>query len=212
MYRAGITAAKLQAWSETSKDGKDSAFLFDRIEDGSYDRDQRGVFYFATTGDPSAGRNRFGRIYKLTFDPKDPVGGKAPTLEILAQGDSAQGFVSPDNMDIGPGRKMMISEDFNLNMPRPPAVWMLDLETKGLRKLAEVDVQAVPAPSRPNGLKTQWETSGIIDASSALGAGSWLLNVQSHSVGDAAAGALQGVPAGQSFVQGGQLLLMRLKP
>jgi Bacterial protein of unknown function (DUF839) len=212
VYRAGITAAKLQAWSETSKDGKDSAFLFDRIEDGTYDRDQRGTFYFATTGDPSAKRNRFGRIYKLNFDPQDPVGGKAPTLEIFAQGDSAKGFVSPDNMDIGPGRKMVINEDFNLNMSRPPAVWMLDLETKGLRKLAEINVEAVPATSRPIGLKSQWETSGVIDASNALGAGSWLLNVQAHSVNDSAARALQGVPAGQSLVQGGQLLLLRLSP
>jgi hypothetical protein len=202
----------LDRWSRVSADGKDSSFNFDRIEDGTYDRETQGVFYFVTTGDPAAARNRYGRIYKLTFDPTDPVGGKPPALEILAQGDSAAGFVSPDNIDIGPGRKMVICEDFNLAMPRPPAVWMLDLKSKGLRKLAEVDVSAVPAESRPTGLKTVWETSGVIDASSQLGAGSWLINVQPHSVSGAAAASWQGVPADRSLVQGGQLLMLHVSP
>ncbi len=207
-----IARDTLDRWSRVSVDRKDSSFNFDRIEDGTYDRESQGVFYFVTTGDPSSARNRYGRIYKLTFDPVDPVTGKPPVLEILAQGDSASGFVSPDNIDIGPGGKMVICEDFNLALPRSPAVWMLDLKSKGLRKLAEVDVSAVPAESRPAGLKTLWETSGVIDASSQLGAGSWLINVQPHSVGGAAAASLQGLPADKSLVQGGQLLLLRATP
>ncbi|MEO7776787.1 MAG: alkaline phosphatase PhoX [Fibrobacteria bacterium] len=206
-----VSAAALQMWSAVSADGKDSSFNFDRIEDGAYDRATRGVFYFVTTGDPASSRNRLGRIYKLNFDAADPIGGKAPILEILAQGDSARGFVSPDNIETGPGGKMVICEDFNLAMPRPPAVWMLDLETKGLKKLAEVDASAVPPASRPDA-KSAWEAAGIIDASSQFGAGAWLLNVQAHSVGSAEAGALQGLPKGKSLVQGGQLLLLHTKP
>ncbi|HKP95019.1 MAG TPA: alkaline phosphatase PhoX [Fibrobacteria bacterium] len=210
---ASVSAATLQAWSAVSADGKDSSFNFDRIEDGTYDRNAKGVFYFATTGDPRSSRNRLGRIYKLSFDPTDPLSaGNPPKLEIIAQGDSATGFVSPDNIDVTASGKMVICEDFNLAMHRPPAVWMMDIAQRSLAKLAEVDVTAVPAALRPDGLKNAWETSGVIDASAAFGAGAFLINVQAHSVADPAVGTLQEVPKGQNLVQGGQLLLLHTVP
>jgi hypothetical protein len=46
-----------------------------------------------------------------------------------------------------------------------------------------------------------WETSGIIDASAWFGAGSWLFDVQAHSLP---------IPSQSLTGEGGQLLLLRL--
>ncbi len=208
-----VSREDLDTWSRVSQDGHDSSFNFDRIEDGTYDRNEKGVFYFATTGDPKSNRNRFGRIYKLAFDPTQPLSvSKPPRLEIIMAGDSANGFVSPDNMDLDSEGHLMICEDLNLAMPRLPALWMMDLKSKGLRKIAEINYSAVPAESRPSGKSDYWETTGIIDASSVLGRGKWLVNVQAHSISNSQAGAFQNLPASQNLVQGGQLLMLTVKP
>ncbi len=206
-----ISAATLQAWCAVSADGKDKAFRFDHIENGTYDPSSKGVFYFATAGDPGGSRNRFGRIYKLTYDSVNPADGYGPRLEILASGDPTSGFANPGDIRIGSTRKMMICEKPLLESARIPAVWMLDLETKGLRKLAEMDPYAVPIASRPDS-KTQWEATGIIDASAQLGAGEWLLNVQAHSVGSESAAEMQDSPKSTRLIQGGQLLLLHTAP
>jgi uncharacterized repeat protein (TIGR01451 family) len=64
-------------------------------------------------------------------------------------------------------------------------------------------------PKWPRG---SWETSGIIDASAIFGAGSWLLDVQAHTVDSLLASQLQGFSTDQKVVEGGQLLLMTVAP
>ena len=58
----------------------------------------------------------------------------------------------------------------------------------------------LPAPADVDG---NWESSGVIDAESALGRGAWLLDVQAH-----------GLVIQPSFetVEGGQLLMLVYKP
>lgn len=204
-----VTAQQLDAWSRISADQKHFSLNFDRIEDGVPDRNRKGIFYFATTGDPTSTRNRYGRLYKLTFDPVDPLSShRPPELEIIMHGDSARGFVSPDNLDMNDQGEMVICEDFNLTMPREPALWKMNLEKGKLEKLAIIDTEAV---GLSNFKENVWESSGVIDASKFFGKGSWLVNVQAHSIRNEMAGKLQNIPGQPSFVQGGQLLLIKEK-
>lgn len=181
--------------------GESGAFRFDRIEDGTYDRLKNGVFYFVTTGGDIA-ENLRGRLYRLTFNPNDPLQG--PTLlEILLEGDLRDGIVNPDNIDMNASGEMMILEDFTeVNVPlmrRNPSVWLYrpDGDAKPVR-IAEVENRL-------------WESSGVIDASALFGPGSWLLDVQAHSIGSAEASQRQGLEGDAQLIEGGQILLLRTR-
>ena len=76
---------------------------------------------------------------------------------------------------------------------------------------------AMPFPVQPDNTipkwpRGSWETSGIIDASALYGAGTWLLDVQAHTVDSLLASQLQGFTTDQKVVEGGQLLLMTVAP
>jgi uncharacterized repeat protein (TIGR01451 family) len=76
---------------------------------------------------------------------------------------------------------------------------------------------ALPFPVQPDSTvpkwpRGSWETSGIIDASAIYGTGSWLLDVQAHTVDSLMASQLQGFATDQKVVEGGQLLLMTVTP
>jgi uncharacterized repeat protein (TIGR01451 family) len=76
---------------------------------------------------------------------------------------------------------------------------------------------AMPHPAQadstiPKWPRGSWETSGIIDASALYGAGTWLLDVQAHTVDSLLASQLQGFATDQKVIEGGQLLLMTLAP
>lgn len=189
------------------------AFLFDRIEDGTYDRNRMGVFYFVTTG--GTARNPHGRLYKLVFDASNPAAGAA-SLEILKTGGSGS-FASPDNIDANADGQILIAEDPTDSSHallraerRNPAVWLFNTRTGSLIRVAGIDEAAVPARMRNSG-GTRWEATGIVDASRWYGGGAWLLNVQAHSVLDPEAGGLQGLASEVKVDQGGQLLLLKLK-
>lgn len=189
------------------------AFIFDRIEDGTYDRNRKGVFYFVTTG--GTARNPHGRLYKLAFDAANPAAGAA-SLEILKVGGPGS-FASPDNIDANADGQILIAEDpvdssyaLLRGEKRNAGVWLFDTGTGSLTRVAGIDEGAVP-PRHRNFGDTWWETTGILDASAWYGRGAWLLNVQAHSVLDPEAGRLQGLAAGVKVDQGGQLLLLKLK-
>ena len=52
-----------------------------------------------------------------------------------------------------------------------------------------------------------WESSGIVDASAFFGAGTWLLNVQAHSINVEGPTLIDGV---SYKTEGGQLILLTL--
>lgn len=183
-----------------AKAGESGAFRFDRIEDGTYDRLKNGVFYFVTTGGDIA-ENLRGRLYRLTFNPNDPL--KGPTLlEILIEGDSRDGIVNPDSIDMNASGEMAILEDFTaVNAPlmlnRNPSVWLYrpDSDAKPVR-IAEVENKL-------------WESSGVIDASPLFGPGSWLLDVQAHTIDSREASQKMGIEGDAQLVEGGQILLLK---
>ena len=213
----------LEAWSNAM-----NVFQFVRIEDVAYDPDSPREVYFADTGttrlkeDPATGRlfragatafpyfNSDGRIFKMVMNAGDPT--IVDSLTILAQGkleeqtgaatfnliDAGVGFVNPDNLDVG-HESLMVQED----AAGANDVWQHPLGTSSWARVAST-TQVGTA-----------ETSGIVDASDWLGAGWWILDVQSHVNLTVGPGGLsyQTLPSGpilnyNTRREDGQLLLL----
>jgi hypothetical protein len=194
------------------------AFGFVRIEDGACDPVARGNLYFVTTGKlPRANQppscNERGRIYRLHFNPVDPMAGGTLTLLL----DGSDGLVAPDNVDVNRHGELAIEEDpghdmHALGLERDASIWIYDIAPRKLRRVAEMNRKpavrhALAAdPANRDEAKDDgpglWESSGIVDAEAILGRGSWICDVQAHS--------LRIAPSDET-VQGGQLLWLRTK-
>lgn len=189
----------LENWSNAN-----NVFQFIRIEDLDYDKNDPRVVYFADTGEPRAvpdaatGRLRRGssgtqgpypngRIFKAVFNANDPM--IVDSLSVLIDADAGGygNFNVPHNMDnVGASKNsLMIQEDpgshnnYNVGTPGAPAarVWMYNFATGVLSVAAEVDQSADPAARLGS-----WESSGVVDVSSVFGPGTWLVDVQAHSI------------------------------
>lgn len=177
---------------------------FLRPEDGAWDPQNKGVFYFATTDRlttvadaDGAGRSR---IYKLTFDDiaRPEKGGR---IEALLVG--TEGHEMLDNLTVGTDGRLYLQEDVG-NNPRLGRIWSLDPATRKLEVVAEHD----PARFTKAGaafLTEDEESSGIIDVTGLLaradkrfadGRSYFLATVQAHHA----------VPG--ELVEGGQLVLL----
>ncbi len=213
-------------WSEVAWDPNQTDFDFDaasrkagasafiRIEDGSADPVTPGSFYFVTTGTPET-VNPLGRLYHLQFDPSNPTGPASLTLVL----DGSEGIVSPDNIDINRHGELMLLEDpgynlaSDLGLTRDSSIWVYNLRSAKLERIAEIDREAARAhalaadPGNSSRVSSDtpggWEASGIIDAEAWLGRGSWILDVQAHS--------LRIVPENET-VQGSQILYLHWRP
>ena len=216
----------LESWSNAN-----GVFQFIRVEDLAYDRNQTNVVYFADTGepralaDPATGRLRRGpssaqgpypngRVFRMVLDRANPL--RVTSLSILIEGDprgaASAGDVSvihnPDNLETT-RRALLIQEDpgaQNRYRPGDPngttaRIWRYDLRSGQLTVVARVNQSADPAA--PLG---DWESSGIVDASSVAGPGWFYTNVQAHSLF-----IQQERRDGITFKrEGGQLLLVRI--
>jgi hypothetical protein len=202
----------LEDWSN-----ENNVFQFIRLEDIDYDRrpNRNRVAYIADTGttrvvpDPATGRMRRGpsgtvgqadngRIFRFEFDRKNPR--KVDSFSILVDADpggTSPGVMhQPDNLGINE-QSLMIQED--AGPPNPNSrIWRFDLATGAMTVVAHVN-------------ESDWESSGIVDASEWFGQGAWLLDVQGHGDDD---WVDHEVPAaGRPWFlkqESGQLLLMRL--
>jgi hypothetical protein len=98
----------------------------------------------------------------------------------------------PDNLDTSE-RSLMVQEDSS--QPPNSRIWRYDFASQRWSVVASV-------------LDPAWESSGIVDASSAFGSGAWLVDVQAHNVFvDVDTTTIPGVTLKR---EGGQLLLLRL--
>lgn len=101
---------------------------------------------------------------------------------------------------------------YNVGTPGAPTarVWMYNFATGTLAVAAAVDQSADPSARLG-----AWEASGIIDVSAIFGPGTWLVDVQAHSIiVDAEARTVAG-PGGVSGTmlfkcEAGQLLLLTI--
>jgi hypothetical protein len=198
---------------------------------------KENIVYIADTGRgaTSAGGNLFtssnGRVWKMVLNPLDPK--KVLSLSILIEGDDApvktlDKIHQPDNVDTTQNG-LFITEDPGSSQQFPagsdnPAspnfdprattgrVWRYDLATGTKAPVMWVDQSADEGPTdvdpQAKGNLGAWEASGVIDVSSIFGPGSFLVDVQAHTLWT----ELQRVADWTNKREGGQLLLVQLGP
>jgi hypothetical protein len=177
--------------------------LFLRPEDGAWDPSRPNDFYFVTTDrfdqvqdglGAQAGRSR---LWRLRFDDlTDPTAGGA--IEMMLDG--SEGGNMFDNIAVDGNGRILIQEDVG-NSPHNGKVWLYEIATDRLVQVARHD----PARFGDIGLSAaapfnqDEESSGVLDVSGILGAGTYLLVDQAHySIND------------PRVVEGGQLLVMKV--
>ena len=196
---SGLTAAGLETLSD-SKGG--TQFL--RPEDGHWDPSNPDDFYFVTTDRYDQVKDGVGtqvgrsRLYRLRFSDigRPELGG---TIEAVLDGTEAGN--SFDNMTINRRGHVLLQEDVG-NQEHLGKIWQYHIATGVLTEVARHDPErfgdiGVPATAPYN---QDEESSGIIDVSSILGEGWYLLDVQAH------------YPIGGELVEGGQLLALHIPP
>jgi hypothetical protein len=231
----------LEYWSHLNH-----VFQFVRVEDIAYDKrpGMGNVVYFAdtgraTAGDPAVNKSTNGRIWKMVLDPDDPT--QVDSLSILLDGDDSAvqtpGEIhQPDNVETT-ATGLLVTEDpggnnqFPANSADPNAttarLWYVPFSSPtSAEVVAKIDqsedgkaTDVGPAPTTDPSLGNwgSWETTGIVDASAAFGAGAYLINVQAHSLW------IEKAPGPDTFIdsetvnpdftykrEGGQLLLIRI--
>jgi hypothetical protein len=229
----------LEYWSHLNH-----VFQFVRVEDLAYDKrpGMGNVVYFADTGRatlgaPQKGRSTNGRIWKMVLDPDHPT--QVDSLSIFLDGDDsavqAPGEIhQPDNVETtntgllvteDPGGNNQFNpSDANATSARlwyapfsgsPQVVAKVDQSADGGR----TDVGPLPTLDPSIGKLGTWESTGIVDASAAFGAGAYLINIQAHTLWiETAPGpdtfiGVDTLPNDPDFTykrEGGQLLLIRI--
>lgn len=195
-------------------EGVADGLSLNRIEDGVWDPRDPDTFYFVTTegkpypASPGVPARDGGGLWKLTYeDVQNPELGA--TLELVLDGSEAPYLNKPDNVDLDATGNLLIQEDPGTNDHLARIVaYDVDTGARGVVGQADPAVFA-PGATRPDST-TDEESSGIIDASSLLGRGWWLLDFQNHK-GYPTAGApgWAADPSGE-IVQFGQLLALKV--
>jgi hypothetical protein len=183
---SGKSGATLESDSNTNL-----VTQFQRPEDGAWDPQNPNVYYFVST-DQYPGVSR---LWRLTFDnaAHPELGG---TIDMLLNGTEGQQML--DNISPN-GRGQIVAQEDIGNQPALGKVWLYDIAADTMTQVAEHDPELFTSDS-PSFLTRDEESSGVIDASSILGEGWYLLDVQAH----------YGIPG--ELVEGGQLLAMHIPP
>jgi hypothetical protein len=197
-----------------------------------------------TAGASQAGRSTNGRVWKMVLDPDDPK--VVTSLSIVVEGDdnpvqTLNEVHQPDNIETTTNG-MLLTEDPGSSQQFPAGstatnattarLWYVPFSgapevvvkvDQSLDELAGFDVD--PPDNLPLGPAAflispgnwgGWETSGIVDASAAFGAGSFLINVQAHTLWVEKADGFDtpfdadSTPDFSFKREGGQLLLLKI--
>ncbi|HEX8227984.1 MAG TPA: alkaline phosphatase PhoX [Chloroflexia bacterium] len=193
--------------STIAESEKAGYFWFSRPEDGTYDLNDPTAFYFNVTGwpeyvDNGTGKpyNAKGRLYRVQLDKDDPT--RVTELKVLLDGDAGDDIISPDNIAASPTH-LMLQEDIieHYEGVRPARVVAYEIATGKTTLVAEVTQRDFAGRAIPDDKLGLWESSGIINASDALGEDMWLLDVQPHGYN---------VPQFGGSDTAGQLLAMKV--
>ena len=213
---ASLTAADL----ETAVSGL-GAFEFVRLEDIDYARHpgvpgQKPAIYFVDTGNINAQCggspcDLFGSIYRMELDPADPTQDASLTLLARSRGVASGDWASPDNIAVGEHSMMLEEDPAYAEFNRPERIWNFKFRQGGTlgpaRAVAELENQKFTGNICSDAAATCWESSGVIDASRWLGEGTWLFDVQAHTLPFS---YLNGLTRVDVPAEGGQLLYLRL--
>jgi len=194
-----------------------SSTTFSRPEDGAWNPLNPRQFYFVTTDrldqvsdgvGPQIGQTR---LWRLTFDSitNPDLGGR---IDLLIDGRTVDGQKVNmfDNITVNHRNgQLVLLEDVG-NAAHNGKVWRYNPFTDALVQIARHDRARfgdVNMPATPP-FNQDEETSGIIDVSSILGRGSYLLVDQAHYPINST--SPNGFTNPEELVEGGQLLLMHI--
>jgi hypothetical protein len=179
-------------------------------------------------------RSTNGRVWKMVLDPEDPT--HVTSLSIAVEGDDnpvkTLGEVhQPDNIETtqtglllteDPGSsQQFVLADQGLPNATTARLWYVPFSGASPEVVVKVDQSAdgegTDVDGRPDGNWGAWETSGIVDASAAFGAGAFLIDVQAHTLwvekADGPDTFIDAETVNPDFTfkrEGGQLLLIRI--
>jgi hypothetical protein len=174
------------------------SIAFGRVEDIDYRKSGAGrEIYFAVTGQNNTGvnassdRTKYGRVYRLKLDPRDPLAG---TLEVVLDGDDRSGpaglFQNPDNIYAGENYVYVQEDDNGYGDEAHDAfIYQYNIATKAIKPVIQLDHRRSQPDAaiynavggRPEG-KAGWEYGAMIDVSRELGnTNTFLISLQPHS-------------------------------
>ncbi len=208
------------------------AMPFVRLEDADYVRGRRHAkgeptAYFVDTGSESTtGRTQvgadcggpcdpYGSIYKIELSDDDPTRWAELTLVARSSGPNS-GWSSPDNIALSRKSIMIMEDPANTQWDgsRAPGIWNASLYPRGRVGAFQQVVRATQETLIPgaagkcvDAAGLCWETSGIISTGELLGPGTWLFDVQAHTLPFAVG---TGADAKQYSKESGQLMYLRL--
>jgi hypothetical protein len=162
---------------------------FLRPEDGAWDPSKPNDFYFATTHKVT-GPSRLWRL-RFTNIETPELGG---TIEAVLDGSEGQKML--DNLTIDPRGHILLTEDVG-NSEHIGQVWRYTIANDSMVAIARHDADRF-VTGAPNFITQDEESSGILDATSLLGAGWFLIDVQAHPA--------SGATVEPELVEQGQLL------
>lgn len=190
---------------------------FSRPEDGAWNPLDPSQFYFVTTDRLDLASDGLGtqigqtRLWRLTFDDitNPDLGGR---IDLLIDGRVVNGQKVNmfDNITVNERTgQIVLLEDVG-NAAHNGKVWQFDPATNALTLVARHDPARFGDVGTPATLpfNQDEETSGVIDVSSILGAGSYLVVDQAHYVINAE--SPNGFTNPDELVEGGQLMFMRI--
>ncbi len=175
-----------------------NSIQFGRVEDIDYRKGGTGrEIYFAVTGQNNTGvnasssRTKYGRVYRVTLDPSDPLKG---TLQLILDGDDRTGkaalFQNPDNIVVGTNHLYVQEDDNGYGDEAHDAyVYQYNIATGVLRPVLQLDHRRTQSDAaiynstgaRPEG-KAGWEYGAMIDVSTETGnENTFMLSLQPHS-------------------------------
>ncbi len=227
----------LEYWSDIN-----NVFQFVRIEDIAYDKraGMGNVVYLVDSGrgrradqslDTPNFRSTNGRVWKMVLDPTDPA--KVTSLTVFVEGDdnpvkTVTEVHQPDNIESTPAG-ILLTEDPGSSQQFTAAQQAIDPAATTARLwyvpfagtpdvVAKVDQSADGGPTDVDGRSPgnwgAWESSGIIDASSAFGPGTFLITVQAHTLWvEKAPGEDNNGDSQPDFTykrEGGQLMMLKI--
>ena len=165
---------------------RSSRSRFGRVEDIDYRKSGAGrEIYFTVTGQNNTGvnassdRTKYGRVYRLKLDARDPLKG---TLEVILDGDDRSGpaglFQNPDNIFVGENYVYVQEDDNGYGDEAHDALHLpVQHRDQGAAPGAFSSITGAAQPDaaiynavggRPEG-KAGWEYGAMIDVSNELG-------------------------------------------
>jgi hypothetical protein len=165
-------------------EGTAKGFTMNRIEDGVFDPEHPDDYYVLTTegapgvvpSEPAVTRDG-GGLWRVRFKDVDRPE-RGGTVELLLDGSEAPYLNKPDNMGIDEHGNLLIQEDPG-NNAQLARIIAYDVDDGDRGVVAEFD-PALFRTGGPGFLTQDEESSGIIDASEALGKGWFLFDAQVH--------------------------------